>query len=135
MVSPVMKFLTGTSFVCFVCFAFAIYFSCSGTASRDGSSGSSLGEDPAAAQFIRRYWQKDIAVDAAPADPKTALQEWAQARSLELPDYSIASRAGPPHAPEFTVMVSVGGRQGVGTARSKRAAEQLAAQDLLQGAK
>jgi len=89
-----------------------------------------------ARDFVRRAWAQ--AMDAQtepPKDAKTALQEWAQKRGLELPDYRIASRAGPPHAPEFTVTVSVGGRQGVGTARNKRAAEQLAAQDLLLGAK
>ena len=63
--------------------------------------------------------------------PRPTLQEWVQARGLGLPDYVVASRAGPPHAPEFVVTVAVGGVSGTGTAGSKRAAEQLAAQDLL----
>jgi ribonuclease III len=84
--------------------------------------------------FVRRSWAEAMETQTAPPkDAKTALQEWAQARGMELPDYQISARIGPPHAPEFTVTVSVGGRQGTGTARTKRAAEQLAAADLLQG--
>jgi ribonuclease III len=59
------------------------------------------------------------------------LQEWVQKRGMELPLYVVASRAGPPHAPEFVVTVAVAGFNGTGTAGSKRAAEQLAAEDLL----
>jgi ribonuclease III len=89
-----------------------------------------------ARDFVRRAWAEAMETQTAPPkDAKTALQEWAQARGIELPDYRIAARVGPPHAPEFTVTVSVAGRQGTGTARSKRAAEQLAAADLLQEAK
>jgi ribonuclease-3 len=44
----------------------------------------------------------------------------------------VVSRVGPPHAPEFVVTVAAGGAVGSGTAGSKRAAEQLAARDLLQ---
>jgi ribonuclease-3 len=66
-----------------------------------------------------------------PKDAKTRLQEWVQARGLALPDYAVLSRVGPPHAPEFMVTVAVGDASGSGTAGSKRAAEQLAARDLL----
>jgi ribonuclease-3 len=66
-----------------------------------------------------------------PKDPKTALQEWAQKRGKDLPAYMVTARFGPPHAPEFVVTVSLGEVRGTGTAGSKRAAEQLAAQDLL----
>jgi ribonuclease-3 len=82
--------------------------------------------------FVRRAW--DAAMQAQPAPPKdakTALQEWAQARGLELPDYQITTRAGPPHAPIFTITVAVGGQTGSGTAGAKRSAEQAAATDLL----
>jgi ribonuclease-3 len=82
--------------------------------------------------FVRCAWDGVMnRQDQPPKDAKTALQEWVQARSLGLPDYVVASRAGPPHAPEFVVTVSAGGFSGTGTAGSKRAAEQLAAQDLL----
>jgi ribonuclease III len=66
-----------------------------------------------------------------PKDAKTALQEWAQKRGLDLPAYAIHRRAGPPHAPEFTVRVTVGSSAADGTAGSRRGAEQLAAEALL----
>jgi len=70
-------------------------------------------------------------LETPPRDAKTMLQEWVQARALGLPEYVVASRVGPPHAPEFVVTVAAGGFIGSGTAGTKRAAEQLAAQDLL----
>jgi ribonuclease III len=85
-----------------------------------------------ARDFVRRAWDDVMRrQEVPPRDAKTSLQEWVQARGLELPTYVISSRLGPPHAPEFVVTVSVGGFIGSGTAGSKRAAEQLAAQDLL----
>jgi ribonuclease-3 len=67
-----------------------------------------------------------------PKNAKSVLHEWAMARGLGLPDYAITTRTGPPHSPAFVVTVAVGGFSGSGTAGTKRAAEQLAAQDLLQ---
>jgi ribonuclease-3 len=85
-----------------------------------------------AREFVRRGWAGVMdAQESPPKDAKTALQEWVQARSLELPQYIVASRAGPAHSPKFVVTVAVGGFSGSGTAGSKRAAEQLAAQELL----
>jgi ribonuclease-3 len=82
--------------------------------------------------FIRRLWAGAMEAQLAPPkDPKTALQEWAQARGLELPQYDVASRSGPAHAPSFLISVTVGGQTGTGEAGAKRAAEQLAAADLL----
>lgn len=82
--------------------------------------------------FVRRAFAAPmVAQSAPPKDAKTALQEWAQARGLDLPHYDVASRSGPPHAPEFRVTVAVGGRVGTGIAGNKRAAEQRAAEDLL----
>ena len=65
-------------------------------------------------------------------DPKTVLQEWAQARGLPTPSYREVERTGPHHDPEFRVSVALPKlepAQGVG--RSKRAAEQAAAAALL----
>ena len=85
-----------------------------------------------AREFVRRAWDGAMTgQETPPKDAKTMLQEWVQARGLGLPDYAVASRVGPPHAPEFVVTVAVGGFTGTGTAGSKRAAEQLAAKDLL----
>jgi ribonuclease-3 len=85
-----------------------------------------------ARDFVRRAWDGAMTgQEEPPKDAKTALQEWVQKRGLELPEYVIASRIGPPHAPEFVVTVTVGGVSGSGTAGNKRAAEQLAAENLL----
>ena len=65
-------------------------------------------------------------------EAKTALQEWAMARALPLPCYSVISRAGPDHAPVFTVEVSVQGcPPATANGSSLREAEKAAAQVLL----
>jgi len=72
-------------------------------------------------------------MEEPPRDPKTALQEWAQARSLELPAYELVATSGPDHAPLFTVRVSViGADPATATASSKRSAETRAAAMLLE---
>ncbi len=82
--------------------------------------------------FVRRAWEPVMAAQLEPPkDAKTALQEWAQAKGLPLPAYELASRQGPPHSPVFVVTVAVDGREGTGTAGTKRAAEQAAAIDLM----
>jgi len=82
--------------------------------------------------FVRRAWNDAMSVQAKPPkDAKTTLQEWAQKRGLDLPAYAVTDRSGPPHAPRFTITVSVGEADATGTAGSKRAAEQLAAEALL----
>lgn len=61
-------------------------------------------------------------------DPKTALQEWAQARGLATPLYRETERSGPDHAPEFTIAVEVPGyRHAEAKGSAKRLAEQAAA--------
>lgn len=89
---------------------------------------------PAAKRFIEEAWTARIEEDLLPpSDPKTELQEWAQARGLPLPRYSEVGRSGPPHEPVFTIAAEVEGRTPqVGRGRSKRAAEQDAAGRLLQ---
>jgi ribonuclease-3 len=90
------------------------------------------GLDPAR-DFIRRAWSNVIEEQRRPPkDAKSTLQEWMHGRGLGAPEYFMVSRAGPSHAPEFVVTVAAGGFSGTGTAGSKRAAEQRAAQDLLQ---
>ena len=88
---------------------------------------------PAARRFVRRAWETAMTDQAEPPkDAKTALQEWAQGRGLPLPHYQVAAREGPSHAPQFTISVTVASQTGTGTAGSKRAAEQEAAQALLE---
>jgi len=87
----------------------------------------------AATHFIHRYWQKDIAVSEAPADPKTKLQEWAQGQGLPLPQYKVVENTGPAHAPKFIIEVSVKGHpSATAEGNSKREAQKAAAQVLLQ---
>ena len=65
-------------------------------------------------------------------DAKTALQEWAQGQGDPPPSYETVGRKGPDHAPLFTVRVTLkDGRSAEADATSKRAAEQAAAQALL----
>lgn len=71
-------------------------------------------------------------VSAPPKDAKTALQEWSQGRGLSVPTYTLLATEGAAHAPVFTVEVAVHGHAPVqAKAASKRAAEQLAAGELL----
>ncbi len=84
-----------------------------------------------AREFVRRAWGDAMTAQAAPPkDFKTALQEWAQKRGFDLPVYTISDRSGPPHAPVFVVTVTSGAFTGEGRAGNKRAAEQLAAENL-----
>jgi ribonuclease-3 len=87
----------------------------------------------AASAFIRRFWEPLIEeMEEPPRDPKTALQEWLQARGLAPPVYDLLATSGPNHAPLFTVMASVaGGDRASATASSKRSAEAKAAAILL----
>jgi ribonuclease-3 len=87
----------------------------------------------AAAAFVRRWWEPLIAaMEGPPRDPKTALQEWAQARGLGLPRYQLVASSGPDHAPLFTVAVSIaGGDAATASAAAKRTAEAAAADALL----
>jgi ribonuclease III len=65
-------------------------------------------------------------------DPKTVLQEWAQGRGLPTPTYHLIEQTGPDHAPRFHIEAKVGTLEGAtGSAATKRAAEQDAAQKLL----
>ncbi|MGH7048420.1 MAG: ribonuclease III [Stellaceae bacterium] len=87
----------------------------------------------AAAGFVRRLWQPLIdETPTPPRDPKTALQEWAQARGRPLPVYELVATTGPDHAPRFTIAVRVAGREAeTASAGSKRAAEAGAAALML----
>lgn len=86
----------------------------------------------AAETFVERYWRpRLLSVKEPPKDPKTALQEWAQARGMGLPEYVELQRSGPDHAPEFLIEVRINGQTATGMAGAKRAAEQLAAAALL----
>ncbi len=83
--------------------------------------------------FIERFWLSRLdAVEVPPRDPKTMLQESLQSRGLAPPEYKLRERCGPDHAPVFTIALVVDGQdRAKGSAGSKRAAEQIAAEEYL----
>jgi ribonuclease III len=87
----------------------------------------------AAQALVERAWGGRIDnVRTVVRDPKTMLQEWAQARGLPPPAYHDLDRQGPDHAPLFSVEARLAdGRAAEGRAASKRAAQQAAAEALL----
>ena len=87
----------------------------------------------AAKGFVERYWADRMRKPARPLrDPKTVLQEWAQARGLPTPSYREVERTGPHHDPVFRVAVLLPERETAeGRGRSKREAEQAAAAAML----
>ena len=87
----------------------------------------------AARALILRLWGERIAtVEADARDPKTALQEFVQAKGDTPPVYEIINRDGPDHAPQFTVEVRLqSGETEKAQAGSKRHAEQAAAKAIL----
>lgn len=71
-------------------------------------------------------------LDSVPQDPKTELQEWVQARGLDLPNYEVVDKIGPDHAPKFVVQVSVEGVTSIkAEGTSRRQTEKLAATKML----
>jgi ribonuclease-3 len=87
----------------------------------------------AAVVVVEQLWGDRLRTSASPVrDPKTALQEWAQARGLPTPSYREVARTGPHHDPQFRVAVQLPELMPAeGLGRSKRAAEQAAAAALL----
>ncbi len=87
----------------------------------------------AAQKVVLNLWQDAVAeVKTDARDPKTALQEWAQARGFPPPKYDMISRSGPDHAPVFEIVVLLeNGETETAKAGTKRQAEQSAARALL----
>ena len=67
-------------------------------------------------------------------DPKTRLQEYLQGLGRPLPLYELLHAEGPEHRPSFTVSCRLAdrGEATEGQASSRRSAEQLAAEQMLQ---
>jgi ribonuclease-3 len=94
------------------------------------------GGDEAAHALVTRLFGEIIAstsVDSWRKDAKTELQEWLQARRHAVPAYRIVATRGQAHAQTFEVEASVPAleRSARGEGKSRRAAEQEAAQALL----
>jgi ribonuclease-3 len=87
----------------------------------------------AAEELVERLWHDRMQATAQPLrDPKTILQEWAQARGLPTPAYKEIARSGPDHSPVFRVAVQLPHfAPAEGSGRSKRGAEQAAAAAML----
>jgi ribonuclease-3 len=87
----------------------------------------------ASAKLVEKLWGERMRAPVRPLrDPKTILQEWAQARGLPTPTYREVERTGPHHDPEFRVAVDLPSREPAeGVGRSKRTAEQAAAAAML----
>jgi len=84
-------------------------------------------------RFILRYWKLDGDV---PQDiqhnPKSALQEWSEAKGLGLPSYELMHKTGPDHQAYFTTKVTIEGFQpSTGTGTSKKLSEQDAARQFI----
>ncbi len=90
------------------------------------------GFDAARALVLRLWGTRIDTVKDDARDPKTALQEWAQARKQQPPKYIEVAREGPDHAPVFTIRAELAhGETETATANSKRQAQQAAAKALL----
>lgn len=88
----------------------------------------------AAINFVNNHWGELIDKRVAPPkDAKTALQEVAHVKGLGVPQYEIVGRAGPEHAPMFTVRLRLEGADEVtGEGHNKKMAEFDAAAKMLE---
>ena len=86
--------------------------------------------------FIRNNFEKDIKAMVAGGmvyDYKTELQEACQSKFGELPKYTVVNETGPDHQKIFEVEIEAEGRPlGKGSGKSKKEAEQHAAQVALE---
>jgi len=82
-----------------------------------------------ARDLVNRLWDQHAGkIEVFELNPKGRLQEWAQARNMNLPQYRLVSRTGPDHAPLFVVEVSgADGQTATAHASSLRYAQQKAA--------
>lgn len=89
---------------------------------------------PAAEKLVERFWRPRLdRLGSAGRDPKTALQEWAQARGLPPPHYRLVERDGPDHNPQFRIAVELPGWEPAeGHGSSKQVAQKAAAAAFLE---
>jgi ribonuclease-3 len=89
------------------------------------------GYDTTAAAVVEAFAPEIEEALEHPVDFKSTLQE-RLARRGETVTYAVVDETGPPHDRTFTVSAQVGGQQlAIGTGRSKKDAEQRAAQSAL----
>ena len=88
-----------------------------------------------AEEVFARIWTPEFEAvqEAGVANPKSDLQEWAAGLKLPPPLYEVTSRTGPPHAPTFTVQLTLGELEPAsGQGGSRQEAEKAAAQAMLE---
>ena len=89
----------------------------------------------AARQFVLAVLDRCVDLREAAADRsnhKSRLLEYVQGLGLDQPVYQVTAEEGPSHDRQFTVSALVSGEPvGEGVARSKKAAEQIAAREAL----
>ena len=84
------------------------------------------------ALILSLWGQRIYTAQERASDPKSSLQEWAQARGIPTPIYNDISRSGPDHQPVFIVeAVLESGQSARGEAASKKNAQVQAAAALL----
>ncbi|MCS6987706.1 MAG: ribonuclease III [Sphingomonadaceae bacterium] len=92
------------------------------------------GGEACARAFIHHAWASRMG--EAPQGlkhPKSALQEWALARGLGMPTYTLVARSGPHHAPKFLVRLELAQHPPIeATGSSKQDAETEAARQFLE---
>lgn len=84
--------------------------------------------------YVRRHWEKKLhKAVLPPKDSKTALQEMAHTKGLEMPVYEVIKREGSEHEPIFHIAVRLGADwEEIGTGKNKKLAEQNAAHKMLE---
>lgn len=88
-------------------------------------------------QCIHQLWHDLLSQDLKPPrDPKTALQEWSQAKFKCTPHYELLAMTGPDHAPTFRIKARIVRHEktpleAIGEGITKRQAEHAAAYILL----
>ena len=81
-----------------------------------------------AKEFIHHFLLTDVEEKTLFYDAKTILQEMVQAETKEKLSYHLIKEEGPDHCKEFTVETWIGNMPvAVGTGKTKKAAEQMAA--------
>lgn len=87
-------------------------------------------------RFVKGVYQEHVDFDDllnTTDNFKSALLEYTQAEKMPLPQYDLISESGPGHNKTFEVQVTVGEQTlGTGIGKSKKKAEQLAAEEALQ---
>ena len=87
-----------------------------------------------AEQFVLKFWDKFLKNSSITLiDPKTRLQEYSLKTYKVLPKYTFYKKSGPQHSPIFKTDVQIpNSKKIIGSGRSKKFAQQNAAEKLLQ---